>query len=309
MKWQSILVLSVLVLLTILVIAAIWTQVIPQYQASAEVRVRPIIPHLVFRTEDNGRIPRYRSFVNTQVSIIRSSAVLQRVLDQPEVRETQWYKKPPKSLVQRLSGNTPSSIDRLRDAISARPRKGTEIVDIAFTDSNAKEAQLIANTVLDQYITYIGEMSDKTGLELNRLLVDEFKSLETGIVGRENVIAELHKTLGTSTPEELISGKRIRLDETQAHLDQVRQSIALLEWEIKRAITDNSNDVLAADSNEAAVDATGRLEHEMARSKHEEQLLVFELKKQQAEFASFFEISKLLEKEVRFRASASCRVL
>ena len=361
-------------------ITAIWTLVVPRYRAQAELRVRPIIPYLVFRTEDSGNIPLYDSFVNTQVSIIRGSTVLQRVLDQPEIQQTQWYKNPPKSLVRRLSGNTPSPVDRLMDALSARPRKGTEIVDIAFIDSNAKEAQLIANTVLDQYIKYIEEMSDASADALYSQLVDQFKSLETGIAGRENITAELRKTLGTGTPEELIIGKRVRLDQTQANLDQVRQSIALLEWEMNQAITDDGNDVSAdtagriqkppkyyEDEEWRRLDANVRtirhnianslltpnhpdapridkelqfaeeqlklreeqlneqrrdrlnnpagasaiagagsisfeegliyLEHQLARSKRQEQLLADEFKKQQEEFAGLFESAQLLDKE------------
>jgi len=62
MKRKSILLLVVFVLVAAPAIAAIWTQVIPEYRASAEVRVQPIIPYLVFRTEDSGMIPLYSSF-------------------------------------------------------------------------------------------------------------------------------------------------------------------------------------------------------------------------------------------------------
>jgi len=115
-KWT---ILALFVLVTAPAIAAIWTQVVPEYRARAEVQVRPIIPYLVFRTEDSGMIPLYSSFVNTQVSIIEGLVVLQRALDQQEVQETQWYKEPPKSLVQRLLGNPPAShIVRLMDGLS-----------------------------------------------------------------------------------------------------------------------------------------------------------------------------------------------
>jgi len=242
-KWT---ILVVFLIVTVPAVAAIWTLVVPKYRAQAELRVRPIIPYLVFQTEDSGKIPLYDSFVNTQVSIIMSSAVLQRVLDQSEVQETIWYKKSPKSLMSRLRGSTTSPINRLSNALSARPLKDTEIINVAFINSSAKEAQLIANTVLDQYIKYIGEMSDATGDKIYTQLVDQYKSLENEIQGREQSIAGLRKTLGTGTPDELISGKRIRLDQTQARLDLLQQNITLLEWEMKRDITGDSNDVLAA---------------------------------------------------------------
>ncbi len=241
MKRQSVLLLLVFVLLVASVIAAIWTLIVPEYRASAEVRVRSIIPYLVFQTEDSGMIPFYSGFVNTQVSIMRSSTVLQRVLDQQEIQETQWYKKPPIPFKQRLLGNpTASHMERLRDSLQVFPRGGTEIIDVFLTDSSAKEAQLIVNTVLHHYIIYIGEMSDKAKDKLYRQLVDRYHSLEKEIEGRENISAALSRSLGTGTPQELISGKRIHLDETQARLSELRRSIAVLEW--KKANADDSND-------------------------------------------------------------------
>jgi uncharacterized protein involved in exopolysaccharide biosynthesis len=385
MKRQSILLLVVFVLVAAPAIAAIWTQVVPKYRARAEVRVRPIIPYLVFQTEDSGMIPLYDSFVNTQVSIMRSLTVLQRVLNQQEVQETQWYKKSTKSFMQWQRGNpTPPRMERLRDDLSVRPRKETEIIDIAFVDSSAQDAKLIVDTVLDQYIRYIGEKSDATKDALYRQLVDQYKSLENEIQGRGKITAQLSRSLGTGTPQELVSGKRVRLDETQARLSELRQSIALLEWErkkledlMKQTITDDSNDVPGRMENQAKYyeDAEWRkldvdmrtihhkiatsqldpnnpdiirttndmkfakellrlrevqldkqwrdrlrnaagvpitttvasglsceeasiyLEQQLARAKHEEQLLLGEFEKQQAEFERLFESAQLLEKE------------
>ncbi|MDH4240595.1 MAG: hypothetical protein OEW48_13625 [Phycisphaerae bacterium] len=173
MRKQSILVLVIFVLVVAPAVTAIWIQVVPEYQARAEVRVRrPII-------------------VNTQVSIIRSSAVLQRVWNQQEVQETQWYKKPRKSLVQRLLGNQPASpTERLRDDLSVWHRKETEIIDVTFMDSSAKDAKLILDTVLNQYIRYIGVKSDSTKDKLYLRLVDECKSLENEIQEIEKQQAE-----------------------------------------------------------------------------------------------------------------------
>ncbi len=180
-KWTL---LVIFVLVAAPAIAVIWTQVVLEYRARAEIRVRPIIPYLVFRTEDSGMIPLYSSFVNTQVSIIKGFVVLQRALDQQEVQETQWYKEPPEPLVQRLLGNPPAShMERLRDVLSVKPRKETEIIDVTFMDPSAKDARIIVDAVLDEYVKYTGEMSDATKDKLYRQLVGQYKSLESEIQG------------------------------------------------------------------------------------------------------------------------------
>ena len=249
-KWM---ILAIFVFVTAPMIAVIWTKVIPEYQARAQVRVRPIIPYLVFRTEDSGMIPLYSSFVNTQVSIIQGLTVLQRALDQQEVQDTQWYKEPTKSLVQRLLGNPPSSnIERLKDGLSVKPLKETEIIDVAFICASNKDVEIILNAILDEYVQYIGEKSDATRDEIYSQLADQHKSLDNEIKGQEVITAGLRKDLGTGTPQELISAKKLRLDETQARLNEMQQNIAVLDWKRKQledlvqkviTDTDDSNDV------------------------------------------------------------------
>jgi succinoglycan biosynthesis transport protein ExoP len=346
-KWT---ILVVFVLVAVPVVAAIWTQMVPKYQARAEVRVRPIIPRLVFPTEDNGMIPLYGSFLNTQVSIIRGLTILQRVLDRKEIQETQWYKKPQQSLIERLRGNPTTPIERLNDTLSVRPRPRTEIIDVSFVDSNVKDAKLIVNAILDEYIQYIGEQTNAEEDKLYQQLTEQYRSLQTQIQGQEAATAAISKSLGTETPQELISSKRLRLDETQARLSALRQQIAVLEWEIKHSNPDDSNNIAAvapADSNDMhskyyddaewlRLDANVRImrhnietslrtpkhpdtiraqkelasaeealrlreaqlvKYQLARAKHEEELLAAELEKQQAEFIKLFDTAQSLDKQ------------
>jgi len=378
MKRRSILVLVVFVLVAAPAIAIIWTLIEPRYQAKGEVRVRPIIPRLVFRTEDNGMIPLYDLFVNTQVSIIRNQAVLNRALDRREVRQTQWYKKPRQSLVERLRENPTTHIERLKDTLSVLPRSRTEIIDVSFTDPSVKDAKIIVDAVLEEYIKYIGEKTNADEDELYRQLNAQYRSLQNQIQGQEMISAELSKSLGTQTPQELVSGKRLLLDEVQARLNDLRQRIAILEWEARQANSNDSNMAMAAagmiekqskyyddaewrrlganvraiqhnidtsllkpkhpDSvlaqkdlafakeslklREKQLDEQWRdrpknedgapitiadasdpnyvkavIEHQLARAKHEEQLLSQEYSRQQAEFKALFDNAQLLEKE------------
>ncbi|MBN1973285.1 MAG: AAA family ATPase [Sedimentisphaerales bacterium] len=239
---------KLIMLLLFVIIAApalflIWTQIVPKYQSAAQIRVRPIIPFLVFKTEESGAIPLYDSYLQTQSSIIKTDTVLQRVLDLPEVKQTQWYINPPVSLVQRLTKTPPSHIDNLKKSLSASPRKGTELIDITFSDASPSDAQRILSLVIEQYMAYVADMSDSTQDKLYNELVTQYNSLDNEIKGREKVTAELRQRLGTSTPEELVSGQRIRLDEAQARLTEVQQNIKILQWEIERITSSDINDV------------------------------------------------------------------
>jgi len=250
MKRRSILVLVVFVLVAAPAIAIIWTQIVPKYQAKAQIRVRPIIPRLVFRTEDNGMIPLYDSFMNTQVSIIRSQSVFQRVLDRKKVHDTQWFKKPRIPLLQRLRDKPLTPMERLMGTLSVRPRSRTELIDLSFIDPRAKDAKVILDAVLEEYIQYIGEKTNAEEDKLYQQLSDQYRSLQNQIQTQEDLCARLSKSLGTSIPLELVSSKRLRLEGTQARLSDLRQRIAILERTAKQANTDDSNNVAAVTPND-----------------------------------------------------------
>ncbi|MBM4028114.1 MAG: hypothetical protein FJ280_22375, partial [Planctomycetes bacterium] len=237
-KW-TILIVSVLVSAPI--VAAIWTQVIPQYQARAEVRVRPIIPRLVFRTEESGPIPFYDSFVNTQIALIRSPTVLQRVLDQPDVQKTKWYNDPARSYLQRLRGNALPPLERLRDGLSARPRPRTEIIDVSFTDPSVEDAKRIVTAVLEQYLKHIGEQSNAEETNLDGQLAAERASLEREIQALDNTCTDLARRLKTDAPQELISSRRARLEEVQARLTDLGLRIALLQSQQQQNLSDGND--------------------------------------------------------------------
>ena len=239
-KWT---VLAVAAIIAGLAIPSIWGRFVPMYRARAEVRVRPIIPYLVFQTEESGKIPLYDSFVNTQIPIISSTPVLQRVLDEQDVRQTQWYKQPPKTLLQQIRGTSSPPLDRLAESLSASPRKETEIIDVSFTAANPQDATLILNKILDHYVRYLGEMTDATEDKVYRRLAEQYQTLGNDIRGRESGIDDLRSKLGTSSPQELVSQRKVRLDEAQGRLAQVQQNIDLLQWELDELSSYDSNEL------------------------------------------------------------------
>ncbi|MCX5644955.1 MAG: hypothetical protein NTZ17_09765 [Phycisphaerae bacterium] len=289
-------VLTVFVLVSAPTIAGIWTLIVPQYQARGEIRVGRIIPRLVFQTEDNGVIPFYDSFVNTQVSLLTSSRVLERVLDRPEVRTTQWFKNPATTLLQRWRGDVVPPVERLKDGLSVQARPQTEIIDVSFTALSPADAKLIVNTVLDRYMQYVGEYSNAAEERLYRQLVEQYNALQSQIQGGEKTYTDLCAALGTDTPQALVSARRLRLDEAEARLTELRRRIKVLTSDVNQvSALDRTN----VQSRPAAGPGQLPPEHELARARYEEKLLSEEYQTEQAQFNELFERAQLLEKESR----------
>ncbi len=213
-----------------LAVSLIWVMAAPEFTAKGEILVRPIIPVLVFRTEENGMIPLYESYKNTQAAIILGPCVLQRALDNPDVQKTDWYRNRENFLMnERIS-----PMERLKKELKAQPRGQTEIVDVMMTTRNSKDAAIIVNAVLEEYIKFVRESSDSTKNLLYQKLAEEYDSLRNEIQGREKLIARLYRELGTSEPKDLVAQKRVRLDEAEAKLQTLDYEIALAIWQAKQ---------------------------------------------------------------------------
>jgi len=222
--------LAIFLILSAPCITAIWMLIVPEYTARAEVRVRPIIPRVIFNTEDNGPIPLYQSFMNTQVSIMRSPSVLQRVLEQKKVLNTKWYKGYKDPVMSLMKSQKLPVMRRLRDGLSASPCPDSELIDVSFTARSAHDAATIVNAALDQYIAYISDASTRTRDTIYLQLSKRYKALEKEIEGREEVLATLRQELGTGVPEELVAMKRIALEEAESKYRRVFLDREVGKW-------------------------------------------------------------------------------
>ena len=229
-KWM---ILAVFVGLSALMIPWIWLLTGPVYQATSLVRVSPVISRIVFKTEDNGMVPLYKSFLNTQVSVIRGPKVLQRVLDNPEVQQTTWYREPPRTWRTMLGGTPPSQLERLRDALSVQPRRDTELIDVAMTAALAQEAKLIVNATVDAFKKYTDETFRESDILRFETLSNERSTLQKEIDGLVESKFNYAKSLGTLDPEELRSKLATQLSTLEANEQELERQYEMARFTLE----------------------------------------------------------------------------
>ncbi len=226
-KWF---VLAVTVVFSLITVASIWNFVVPLYRARAVVRVSPVGTKIVFRTEDNGMMPLYKSFLNTQVTIIRGPAVLGRVLDDTEVQATEWYKDTSSPWI----GSPPTHLERLLQDLAVAPRANTELIDVAMTAQIASDAKLIADTVVRVYEAYTNEMSSDTDVVRLKTLLQEKGELEREIDGLVATKSHVTAQIGAADPVERLSQASARLATLEAEHDGVDRRLSLTKWKLAR---------------------------------------------------------------------------
>ncbi len=227
-KW---LVLGISLSLSVITVPLIFLYVKPTFKATAAVHVAPVVSRIIFETEENTRTGNnlYGSFVETQMAIIASPTVLQRVLENKAIQRTAWYSEPgPLSMTDRVKSwigrPGPDPLERLtKELIVSRPKRG-ELINVSLVARNARTAALIVNTTVEVYEEYYKNDVARVELWLLSELNEKKAELETKIEGLEKRRLSLPSFLGPSEIEELA-----RLESLRGDLEVDRD---LTAWEV-----------------------------------------------------------------------------
>ena len=170
-KW---LIIGVFTLVSVIAIPSIWLTQVPMFEATALVRVAPVVSRIVFKTEENA-IPFYMSYLNTEISIAYSETVLKRVLDREDVRQTSWHAKrfPAVSGLLGALGH-----QALADALVVKQRPKTELIEISMVGPDPRDAAAIANAVMEEYMYVSQETLEQIDARLHRTLREERRVLD-----------------------------------------------------------------------------------------------------------------------------------
>ncbi|HWL94641.1 MAG TPA: polysaccharide biosynthesis tyrosine autokinase [Phycisphaerae bacterium] len=225
MRWKRT-ILGVTAALAFILMAGIWTMVEPQYSSTAVIRVASSVPRVLYKTEDNGTVPLFNAYINTQVSVIQSPEVLSRVFDREDVRATEWFGSSNAS-----SGDVSRLIDRLARQLSVTLRRGTELVDIAVETRRPQDAAVIVNAVAEEYKEFWDEMQSESERQRLSALRDQLTSVQDRIKELFEHKFALAEQMGTTLHEEVRTQMLNDLRGKRAALEMMREERQLRELE------------------------------------------------------------------------------
>lgn len=210
--------------------AAVWTLITPIYRASAVIEVQPIIPRLLDKTDENGPLPFYQQYLDTQIEFITSDAVLNRVLDRPEVRNTRWYAGTPANILERIRSKQPP-IDRLRQELEVVAPRGKLVIQLFKTSPFAGEARTILNAVAHEYTQYVNETRFQQDKDKLKQLKNLAVSTGAEIDGLEAQLTALQDQPDLQSPDldKLISERKSSLESDNLNLETINREIESIE--------------------------------------------------------------------------------
>lgn len=125
----------------------------PEYRANALIRVDSISPPSVTEPlkRDLARQEDIERELQNQVLLVKSPAVLQNAVLDPDLRRTEWYKEAEEEAKRKGE----SVLDILGDTIGASPVRNSNFLNVAASWRVPEEVPILVNTVVRKYVAEI----------------------------------------------------------------------------------------------------------------------------------------------------------
>lgn len=206
-------------------VLGVWLTFVPMYSATAQVEVSPRIPRLLYRTDENGAIPFFRQYMEVQSQALRSPQLLNQVLT--KISDTKWFKRPAGFTF----GSPPSPMERLRSNLRVTSRQNSSLIRLTMTARDPNDAALVLNSVVDEYLQYVDDRARQHGAWKEDELKQHYDLLLNKIAGLKEQIQVTRGVLLATTPDELLSRQRMRLEAKREAVEQLQMEIELTKWE------------------------------------------------------------------------------
>lgn len=209
-----------------------WIRYYPKYKATALVRVQsiqPVNPLEPLKPQDV-RDEEVERLLQDQALTVLSPEVLQKVLEDPQIRGTLWFKEAEEKKID----DDEDPMDLLIDIVKADPVPESNLLAITASWKVPSEVPLLVNGIVEKYMNFIeqaqknslrdkneqlGKETDRSKAELDRLQtqLDDFRRTEEGVGTGRDELKEKVATL-TAIETELamdMDGKRSIFEQFQ----------------------------------------------------------------------------------------------
>ncbi|MBN2474314.1 MAG: polysaccharide biosynthesis tyrosine autokinase [Pirellulales bacterium] len=186
------------ILLASALAAGVWWGFEPTYVAEAWLRIETANPFIFF-TEGRAAAATADRFERTQVELICSPVVLDRVLEQPEIA----------SLPEVLTMVSP--VSTLESKLSVESENESDLFRVRFESPVARNAQLIANAVVKQYLGVQDDEEAERTRRIVELIEAEVRKRSEELHDLRSTVQSLQDEIGIDIavpPNELRDGLR-----------------------------------------------------------------------------------------------------
>lgn len=213
---------------------AIWFLIEPVYVVTGAIRIAPILEDILTSARDKGDISDYQSFMNTQVEMITSSRVIDRVADDLKDSNLAFFQNKPTGIVskirQKLEGTQvvrePAWVLKqalFGGSIEVTAPRGRELIQISMKRKESAESIRIVNAFINAYMA-VGVLASTQEEDRNLgILQDQRKVIDQEIEALRQSIYMLAKEYGTDKLDSRQGLMMRRLESLNAELTSIEK--------------------------------------------------------------------------------------
>lgn len=193
-----------------------WTTGKRQYMSSGAIQVKPVLPRVLFATEDKGVMPMYESFVATQMELLRSRRVVNMAVQDPR-----WQRAygPP----------TDEAVTAYINSIETN-RRG-ELITVGVVDEDPDVALAGATSLIAAYKRIYGDTAGQVDERVRQTLQDLERQLNAQAASVRSRISVIAQDYGTEDLSFYHEAKLKLVAELESELQRLRAGLSATKGE------------------------------------------------------------------------------
>jgi succinoglycan biosynthesis transport protein ExoP len=226
---------------------------VPRYQARTLLQVMPPNPTSLNVTDalvSTGNPIRDRQFFNTQLNVLHSRAIAERVVDKLK-------------LGQSFPGADP--VGAFLGAVAVEPVPETYVVEVRITNNDPKDAALWANTLADVYMDYSIEGQVEAARRAYKWVNERLAETQTGMQQAQDKLLRASQGQDLYVPEGSVSAittsiTKLTEDHIQAQARRIELEAQLGEFQEARRRGRGTDAIPQVGSDAVVADMNGRIQ-------------------------------------------------
>jgi capsular exopolysaccharide synthesis family protein len=229
---------------------------VPRYQARTLLQVMPPNPTSLAVTDaliQTGNPMRDRQFFNTQLNVLHSRAIAERVVDRLKLKDQPAFQ---------AAGDP---VGHLLSAVAVEPVPETYVVEVRITHEKPEDAALWANTLADVYMDYSIEGQVEAAKRAYKWVTERLAETETGMQEAQDKLLKTYQGQDLFVPEGSVSAittsiTKLNEDHIQAQARRIDLEAQLGEFAEARRRGRGLDAIPQVARDEAASEINGKIQ-------------------------------------------------
>lgn len=185
-----------------------------EYRSVGLIDIAPVMPRILYNTEQTDVIPMFDAYVESQVAKLRS----RRVIDQA-MRSDEWR------AIGRGTSNR--AVSEFIDSLQVEHPSQTRYVVVSFMDADPHAAKVAVGAVIDAYLEIHGEGDIDDDRKKMSILENHLEELTAERKAKERLLSSLTEEFGHEALIKLYDQKVDMLAAVEEQLDQVSLALTM----------------------------------------------------------------------------------